>query len=65
MKTLRNFLALAAIFYAGSSWAQLDANDYLDVLEAEAAVEAPAEHQATTSELVSNAQHARHLDVFQ
>jgi len=64
MKTLRNFLALAAIFCAGNSWAQLDANDYLDALEAEAAVEAPAEHQTTTSELVSNAPSTPAVDQF-
>ena len=55
---------MAALLFAGSSWAQLDANNYLDALEAEAATEAPAEHQATTSELVSNAPSTPAVDQF-
>jgi hypothetical protein len=64
MKTKNLVLVLIALAYAGISQAQLDANDYLQALEAEAATEAPAEHQTTSSELVNNAPSTPAVDQF-
>ncbi|GEM_PF-6772547 len=55
MKRINTLLLLASLTFAGNAGAQIDANKYLDMLEAEGEIEAPAEHLPTHSELINKA----------